>query len=322
MRWALGVSTIILIAAGLLFYRFIYWPATEAPTLNGTLEQDVIEVDNRHRSYLSYIPGELPDNPPLVFVFHGSRGTGEQMRAAAAFEFDTLADREGYIVIYPDGYENHWNDCRKTADYAANVENIDDPLFISTIIEQMVERFDVNRNQVFATGLSNGGHMVYRLALENPGLIKAAAPIAASMPVAENMDCQSRNEPVSIAIFNGVEDPLNPYEGGLVSLYGNTSRGTVLSSYESVLYWAGLAGAAEIPGTLNLPEIDGNSETSIRLHTWRGDYGVEVRLYQMVGSGHVLPSKIAKFPRMLGEGAQDISGPEEIIGFFQSVGDW
>ena len=106
------------------------------------------------------------------------------------------------------------------------------------------------------------------------------------------------------------------YDGGLVSLLGNDSRGVVMSTSETVDYWREIAGITTDPIRIDHAETDQNSKTSVTQSRWIGTDGTEIRLYTLTGSGHVIPSQIAKFPRLLGGDAGDISGPEETIMFF------
>jgi polyhydroxybutyrate depolymerase len=93
------------------------------------------------------------------------------------------------------------------------------------------------------TGHSNGGQMAYKLALEAPQIIRAVAALSANLPIDTNFDCNKSGIPISIAIFNGTEDTINPYYGGTVRLGSNESRGLVLITDQTVEYWAQLAGA-------------------------------------------------------------------------------
>src|SRR5437899_384166 len=85
----------------------------------------------------------------------------------------------------------------------------------------------------------DGDLLAYRLALELPDRIAAVAPVAASLPDDSNFDCKKSGKPVAILILNGTADPMNPYEGGEVALYGLFgSRGTVMSTDATVAYFA------------------------------------------------------------------------------------
>lgn len=315
------VSVVAALAAVMFgFYLYLtYSPAVAVPDLAGTLGSDTILTDSGERSFSYYIPQDLPPDAALVMVLHGSRGSGQGMREISAYEFDVLADRDKFLVVYPDGYKNHWNDCRASADYAANQENIDDIAFLGQLVAFFANNAAIDPGRVYITGFSNGGHMAYRLALEAPDLVTAIAPISANLPVAENLGCSPSGKPVSVAIFSGTKDPVNPYAGGVVEVWGNTSRGTVLSAAASADYWKTLAGVTGEPQVRTFADSDGDDSTSVVQQRWQGRDGTQILLYTMTGSGHVIPSKMVKFPSALGPGAGDISGPEEIMAFFLGI---
>src|SRR5258706_8496956 len=137
--------------------------AFRQPALSGKFQHETIAAGQRQRSFSFYLPRAATKTPALIFVLHGSYGDGARMRKVSHFQFDLLAEHEGFIVVYPDGYKGFWNDCRKSADYAANVENIDDPAFFRAMVAFFVERFHADPARVYALGVSNGGHMDYRL---------------------------------------------------------------------------------------------------------------------------------------------------------------
>lgn len=314
-RILMTLALVVLIIAG-LFVFFYYVPTPTKPDLSGEYKQGSIDVEGQSRNFSWYKPRNIANNPPLIFVLHGSNSHGEKMRVSTAYEFDILAETHGFIVVYPSGYKNHWNDCRASAGYAANQENIDDIVFFEEMIDYFSEQQSVDRNKVFLTGMSNGGHMAYRLGFESPELFKGIAAMAANLPVDSNFDCKKSGQPISIAIFNGTEDKINPYDGGLVVLSGNASRGEVQSSQQSIQYWLTLADIKESPTTKTLAERDGLSHTSVTEQRWQNEQGVQVRLYTLQGSGHVIPSTLSRAPRILGEKAGDISAAQEIVGFF------
>ena len=167
------------------------------PTLPGSLVAGSLDHGGRTRTWHAYLPAQRAAAPALVFVLHGSNGDWIQARTGYAYDFDALAETEGFIPIYPDGFEGHWNDCRKAGPYAANALDIDDVGFLRALVEKFAAEHGVDRRRVFATGISNGGQMALRLALEAPELVRAVAPVAASLPAANNLDCKPAGRPVS-----------------------------------------------------------------------------------------------------------------------------
>src|SRR5579863_9055958 len=100
-----------------------------------------------------------------------------------------LADRDKFVIVYPDGVETTWNDCRKASPQPARVMNIDDESFIEAIIAKAASDYGVDRKRVFATGHSNGGQLTYRLAMERPREFAGIAAISASIPTPDNLAC-------------------------------------------------------------------------------------------------------------------------------------
>src|SRR5271156_2990007 len=215
----------------------------KAAKRDGTL----CEYHDGDRSYLAYVPVKLPFGSALVIVLHGSGMDGKKMRKWAGYEFDRLADRQGFAVVYPDGYRGNWNDCRRNATFAAKKENIDDVSFVLALIDRFRAEHAVDAKQVYAFGYSNGGHMAFRLAMEAPDEIAAIAAVAASLPTPDASSCPQRGGTSRVMLVNGTEDPINPYQGGLVTIFGLAGRGTVMSSEASARTFAERNGITTSP---------------------------------------------------------------------------
>lgn len=290
---------------------------SKKPALSGSYNVETVVSGSISRRFSYYRPDDLSVGAALIFILHGSTGDGATIRAVTGYEFDLLADQHKFIVAYPNGYKNHWNDCRGQADYAANVEGIDDVTFFADMVDFFVKEEGIDPGKVYVAGHSNGGQMVYRLALEAGDRYRAVAVVSASLPDTNNLNCEETFKPVSVAIFNGTEDALNPYDGGLVMVGGNVTRGNVRSSFDTARYWVNLAGGSTGASTIAHPEVDGFVETMTSEARWTGEKGVEIRLYTLRGSGHSVPRK-GLLGAGRGGGRSDISAPTEIIDFFLS----
>lgn len=316
----LALVVLLIVLLGIVAYRYyLHIDAPDEPSLPGNLIKQTLTVDKLPRHFSYYLPASASKPSPLVFVLHGSQSQSADMRKMTGYQFERLAEEQGFIVVYPDGYQRHWNDCRASASYAANTEQIDDIAFFKTMLAFFNREYAIDRQAVFATGFSNGGHMAYKLAYELPEAITGIAAIAANLPVADNLDCKPSGQAVSVAVFNGTEDPVNPYQGGLVEVFGDTSRGSVLSSRATIDYWRQLAGIRQAAIEVDLPETDGNPDTRISLMHWASDSGIRISLYTLHGSGHVVPSRVVSFGAMLGGDAGDLEAAEEIWDFFHSL---
>ena len=320
MRRTLTVSCIaISIALVAAVSYLMHFRLVDEPDLPGLLKHGQLPWEGHSRTFSYYVPERLAPAPPLVLVFHGSGGNAGQSRLAYAYEFERLAERFGFIVAYPDGYEKHYNGCRAKGPYAANEQNIDDVGFMRQLVTYFIDQHGIDARAVFATGLSNGGQMALRLALEAPDLVAAVAPVATSMPTPDNMGCTASGKPVAFLLVNGTDDPMNPFEGGKVALYGLLGdRGHVLSSLDSTRYWADLAGH-QAPQRHTLPDLDSTDASTVDVTLWQQPGLPPVALYQVNGGGHNVPHPQLKFPRLLGGTNQDIAGAEAIWAFFQTA---
>ena len=306
----------VLVAAAAAYGYFIYAPSPEAPRLSASVMRDSIRAGNLVRSFAFYVPARLAPGAPLVFALHGSMGNAGRMRQATGYGFERLADRHGFVVVYPEGYEGHWNDCRRKGPYAAKRLGIDDVGFIRALAAHFRSTYGVDESRIFAVGLSNGAHLAYRLALEAPELVHAVAAVGANLPAQENMDCTPIPGSTPVLILNGTDDPINPYGGGRVTLFGFGDRGHVLSARESATYFARRNGIADPPITTPIPQDGGSRSTSAERTTWRSADGTGVVLYTIHGGGHTIPQPYARFSRLLGRTHRALDGPAEIWSFF------
>jgi len=311
-----------LLAAAVIAVTLVGWwylrsDRVEQPDLPGAVEVGSLLHDGLRRSWRSYVPAAKVEKPALLFLLHGSRGSGEQMRANTTFYgFDMLAEREGFIAVYPDGYQQHWNDCRASAIYTANLESVDDVGFLNALARLMAADHGVDLSQVFVVGMSNGGQMAYRLGFETPDLIAGLAAVAANIPVEVNLDCDRTGRPVAALIMNGTADPVNPYAGGLVEILGDTSRGEVLSSAATARYWAGLAGYENEGQHRVWPQQAPDDGTSVESTSWSEQGRVPVKLISILGGGHTVPNPVFSLPKILGATSHQLDSAEVIWSFF------
>lgn len=315
-RRLLRLITAGLLAAVAAASYYLYTPKLLPPQLNSALQTASIDHDGIQRDYLFYIPQSLSKNPPLVFMLHGSRQSIADIREFSGYEFEKLADQHGFILIYPAGFENHWNDCRGAATYSAREKHIDDLGFINALAETFHRQYQSDSNKTFIAGFSNGAQLAYRFALEQPERVAAIAAISANLPTADNLACQQLGKAVPVLIMNGSEDHINPYYGGQVTLFGAGNRGQVKSAVASAEYFANLAGFTGSPSEIkNFPNIAGDP-TSAKYYAWRDRDHPEVILYTIADGGHVIPQSNYRAPRILGTTSVEINGPAEIWAFF------
>jgi polyhydroxybutyrate depolymerase len=320
LRFCLLSVVVIVVLCGALFGYFVYSPAPEAPHLSGTLTKETIEVDGLTRTYRTYVPQGLAKGAPLVVVMHGSGENGAQMRIETGYGFDRTADAHGFAVVYPNAYEGDWEACSIVGRLSTKGLTIDDVGFLTRLIGKVSREIGVDSGRVFAAGSSRGGSMAIRLALEAPSRFRAVAAVSASVPAPENFRCQPAGRSPSIMIMNGTEDPLVPFEGGKVSLFGLFYKnGKVRSSRDSAQYFADLNHIAGAPTTHETNVADG---VRVEQVLWRNDLKVEVELIAIHGGGHGIPQPYQRRPRivgplLLGPSPKEPNGPDVIWAFFE-----
>jgi polyhydroxybutyrate depolymerase len=271
-------------------YRLFRWLVTAAVAAGGlpaaasaqsapAEERRTLRVDGVSRSYLVYLPSTYrPGRPaPLVLVFHG--GGGRARGIAPHTGFSRLAERDGFVTVYPEGLDHRWNDGRG---YGAGHDDVG---FVHALLDTLRRELAIDPRRIYATGISNGAIFSYRLACDLPGVLAAVAPVAGAMPVDLAPSC-GHAEPVSVIAMQGTADPLMPYDGGGVA----RRRGQVLSAARSVAFWATLDGCAAAPATT--PEVDLAPGDGTWVH--RTVYGGcrdgrAVELYTIEGGGHTWP---------------------------------
>jgi polyhydroxybutyrate depolymerase len=313
IRIFLGSLAAIVVLLAASFFLFVYPATSEAPPLSGTLSKASLAVGGLKRTYLTYIPKGLPKGAPLVIVMHGSDQDGADARAWTGYGFDRLADAQGFAVAYPDGYGGNWNACNSVGDYSANKLDIDDVGFLTGLADKLIGELGIDPTRVFAAGVSRGGQMAYRLALEAPSRFRAVAAVSANLPAPENFKCHpAAHGKASVMIMVGTADPLDPFQGGEVTFYGMYKRGTVLSAEKSGEYFAAFAG---LPATPAITEQYVGGGTEVEEFLWGKGSATEMELVAIQGGGHGMPQLDWRNPRILGPTAK-VDGPAMIWEFF------
>lgn len=281
------------------------------------LQRRSLVAGGLERHYWVRPPGRRVPGAGLVLVLHGSNDDGLGIRESLGRRLEPLAAAAGFGVAYPDGFEKHWNDCRAGGSYAANRRDVDDPAFLRAIVAAEAAESGIDPRRVFAIGMSNGGQMVLRLALEDPAGYAGLAVIAASLPAPAGRDCRVEPGSVPIVFFNGTADPVNPFNGGLVRIGNDISRGYVLASGHMASWFATRAGHTAPPRAQRLPDRDSADRSSVERLDWSDPGRAAVRLYAIEGGGHSIPGS----PEPPGERRpvinRDVDAAAESWRFFQ-----
>ena len=256
------------------------------PNGTGRFMSNVGEIGGRSRVFLTYVPQNLKPGAPLLIMFHGGGGDGPMARLGTGGVYDHLADRDGFVVVYPYGIGSSWNTCRKAQSNVARRWDVDDIGFVEAMIEQSVRNYGIDRKRVFATGHSNGGQISYRLMLERPDLVAGVAAVSSNLPAPRNMDCVAKNVPTPVMTINGTADPVALYDGGqrpeAAMARRCRRRRRWLISPSSTARTAN-------PEITRLPHVKESDPTSVDRIAWMQPGKPPVVLYTVHGGGHVVP---------------------------------
>jgi len=299
-----------------------------AGAANGaTVEPGRIDTADGPRSYLLARPEAAITGPrPLVILLHGHGGSaaltlGRGGRVSPLASWLAIADRERILVAAPDGAvgadrQRGWHDCRRDA---RNNPATDDVGFIAALVRRLVDQGAADPSRIYAMGMSNGGMMTFRLALElDPPL---AAFAAASSSMAADSLCGPARRPVSALLIAGTDDPLVPFNGGGVG-FGPKDRGAVVGIEAAADFWRRADGIGDLPIVTALPHREASDPTRVTVELW-GDnrQGPQVELVRIDGGGHVEPSLNQHYGpfygRMVGRQNRDLEAAEEAWRFFR-----
>ncbi len=265
---------------------------------------DSIEVDGRTRVYALHVPEGLPSSarPPLMLVLHGYGGTGYGMRFETGF--DNLANREGFLVAYPEAHESVdriWAlGCARCT--PADTVGIDDFRFIDALIDRLARTHRVDRRRVYAVGYSLGGWFAYALACGRRERIAAIAAVGATMPRVIADQCKG-TEPLSVALLLGTHDEAMPWNGFQRRQY------EIMGADSTMARWRALNSCAAPPKASPLRDRNRDGLGAMLFVYGGCANGAEVRLYRLDGLGHVWPTgdvdateEIGKFLRRFRRG--------------------
>jgi polyhydroxybutyrate depolymerase len=262
-----------------------------------------IRSGGRIRTYQLLRPTTLPraGAVPLVVLLHG--GLGDGSGAIKQGNWAAAVARTGVIVVAPDGIGRTWN-AGPTCCGAAARGNVDDVSFIVGLVQALEGRLPIDPKRVFATGISNGGMMSYRLACEASTTFAAIAPVSGDLLV----PCHP-TQPVSLLHIHGLKDENVPFAGGV----GPKSLAAVdwPPVIDGLITWAGLDGCGASAST---------TTGVVTTRTWTGCTApTSVRLITIANGGHSWPGgqRMALF---LDPPSTAIDATSTIVAFFAAHG--
>ncbi|MBX9305810.1 hypothetical protein, partial [Serratia marcescens] len=136
------------------------------------------------------------------------------------------------------------------------------------------------------------------------------------MPSTDDSSCPSQGKTSRIMFIDGTADPINPFNGGVVTLFGKGSRGKALSALDSAEIIAKRNGINTTPRVITFEPKLRNDPTWVKSSVWYKDNEPFVSFDAVYGGGHVIPQPIVAFPKMLGSVTSALNAPQSSLDFF------
>ncbi|MEO3796004.1 PHB depolymerase family esterase [Nonomuraea sp. B10E15] len=245
-----------------------------------------------------YVPDSHPTSPAIVVAMHGCGGSGPGFHQGS--EFASLADRYGFVVIYPTATQSAgFGNCFDTwSDAAKQRGGGSDPDSILSMIDYVERTYRGDPNRVYATGSSSGGMMTQHMLAVHPDVFKAGASF---MGVPFNCFAGASDYPPGSSRCTGGSMDRSPQQWGdavrqaypgysgprpRMQLWHGTSDTLVPYSLlrESIEQWTDVFGLSQTPTSTDTPQANWNRS---RYATSSGT--VQVEAYSVQGAGHALP---------------------------------
>lgn len=260
-----------------------------------------IDVGGMERTYRLFVPSSYRKGTPtpLIVGMHGGLGTGKVFAEQSGL--DAVAERRGFIVVYPDGYKRGWN--AGTCCGGPMDKKIDDVRFIREVVEATSREFSIDRKRVYGTGFSNGAMLAYRVSCEAPDLFAAIAPVSGGLMTPA---CETTKS-VSVLHIGGALDKNIPWNGGV---YDGTYRRSAKQ----------LVDLMSRRGNCGEPEKVLDSGTGFECRTKTScSSGVEVSWCRLESVGHQWAGGKTIMPRLLGPNTESFSAAERVGDFFSRL---
>ncbi|MFI8189406.1 PHB depolymerase family esterase [Streptomyces sp. NPDC085946] len=122
-----------------------------------------------------YVPESVTPKPAVVVAVHYCTGSGPAMYSGT--EYASLADRYGFIVVYPS--VTRASKCFDVASpQALRRDGGSDPVGIKSMVDWVVRTHGADTGRIFATGISSGAMMTNVLLGDYPDVFAAGSAFA------------------------------------------------------------------------------------------------------------------------------------------------
>ncbi|MBF0501691.1 MAG: hypothetical protein HQM09_16245 [Candidatus Riflebacteria bacterium] len=288
----------------------------------GTYSFEIPVPNQSNRTFTLFIPSKYSSSSvyPLVFFCHGGGGTGQN--AMNHYGWQTVAEREGFIMVYPDGStdgqsKRTWN-AGHGCGYAWE-KRIDDIGFLSFLIGAIKQMVKIDSSRIYCAGFSNGAMMTHYLGSMIPGILAAISTCAGSIggqaiPQASYWSIPTPKCPLPVIDFHGKLDDEVSYFGGkhTNTIDPNRSDSNV---NDAIAFWVKVNGCSHIPKCV----VSGSSNIITDTYSNANDSAAVV-LYTIENQAHAYPGSTlgAMGADSAATPTQEISAAELSWSFFKA----
>ncbi len=260
-----------------------------------------MEHQGKKRSYLVHLPQgyEKGRQYPLVLSFHGWGGSSDEQRRYT--RMDDVADKEKFIVVYPQSYHHFWNAGVLDNHYT---HGKDDVGFVRSLLGHLKHDFPVDADSVYVVGLSLGGIFCHRLACELDDQIAAFASVSGLLSDSTEHRCP-KGRPLPMLLLHGTKDHFVKYKGNR----------EYVGAEKTVGFWAKRNGCMR-SDTLLLPDVDKNDKTRCTLIRFDCQDKTQVWFLKIKGGGHTWPQSGMNY-WYFGRTSRDVDASQFIWNFFR-----
>jgi len=285
----------------LLVFILLLGASCHRESVKGLITSE-IQIEGQNREYIIYLPDSLPENAPLVFVFHGFTDNAINMMNWTGM--NAIADKEKFAVCYPQGLREKEGRTYWEVGYSFTADQkIDDVNFISILARQLQDKYRLSQVNTFATGMSNGAEMCMVLACKVPSIFRAVAPVCGCF-VKSTFDSIRVDKAIPVFMINGTADKTTSWEGDLENEQGWGAYLPVRTSFDFFLKNSECSQVSI--DTLPDTNIDDGSYVIAEKHSG-GISNNQVWLYTIVNGDHDWPGA---------SGNMDIDASKEAWAFF------
>ncbi|MBX2821871.1 MAG: dienelactone hydrolase family protein [Rhodothermaceae bacterium] len=284
--------------------------------LSNTRSLEYNGVDRTYQVYPARVSSSS-DKKPLIIALHDNGSSPRNLIRSSQGRINKLADEQGYVMVYPEGHKKSWDMSGSDAAVTGGRQR-GDVGFIKMLIESLKKEASIDEERIFLTGMGAGGVLALQLACEVPDMFRAVAVVNGSILVQNSAYCDGSMN-TSLLLMNGTENPIIPYEGGMVQVpYGPPMN--VLSTEATLGHWLKKNGCLYHSEETLLPNTDPRDDTSVAKYNYSGCHSdVKVILYKVNGGGHTWPGgRQSKKEDRFGRMSRDLDGGREIWRFFEA----